>query len=32
MIDNLTSSYINKSVQAYESPQPMSTDVIAGIG
>ena len=32
LIDNLTSSYINKSVQAYESPQPMSTDVIAGIG
>ena len=32
MIDNLTSSYINKSVRAYESPQPMSTDVIAGIG
>ena len=32
MINNLTSSYVNKAVQAYESPQPMSTDVIAGIG
>ena len=32
MIDNLTSSYVNKAVQAYESPQPMLTDVIAGIG
>ena len=32
MIDSLTSSYVNKSVQAYESLQPMSTDVIAGIG
>ena len=31
LIDNLTASLVNLLVQAYESPQPQSTDVVAAL-